>query len=132
MNFEDGNVFFIKTNKAFITHPVACEFSSCNSHKHKSYDDLKILSKKVTFFSGSGKGVVDLALGSDLPGARGSHGDEDEHEVSQGPLLRLSIEQRADTEHGTEPREQVRGEATCYSVRKNLVQVTQGRLSSLL
>ena len=66
MNFEDGNVFFIKTNKTFITHPVACEFSSCNSHKHKSYDDLKILSKKLTFFSGSGKRVVDLALGSEL------------------------------------------------------------------
>ena len=70
MNFEDGNVFFIKTNKAFITHPVACEFSSCNSHKHKSYDDLKILREKVTFFPGSGKipgkSVVDLALGSEL------------------------------------------------------------------
>ena len=62
VNFEDGKLIFIAKNKTFITHPVACEFSSCNSHKHKSYDDLKILSKKLTFFPGSGKNQGNLLL----------------------------------------------------------------------
>ena len=61
--FRGWKFIFRQKNKTFLTHPATCEFSSCNSHKHKSYDDLKILRKKLTFFPDPEKYLLTWCLG---------------------------------------------------------------------